>query len=106
MNVNFRTALSDTRVAYRDKVNAISRYEKNHSASAPAASYDRVSIGVKEEPEMDDRTFAGALAKKAAGSMQNGVSDAKVAEIKMKIQSGTYHIDSKRIAAKMLGYRG
>jgi flagellar biosynthesis anti-sigma factor FlgM len=107
MNVNFQTALHNTRVAYRDKVNTASRYEKAYTTvSAPTASYDRVSLRTKEEPEMDDHTFAGALARKTAESMPNGVSDARVAELKAKVQSGTYNIDSTRIAAKMLGYRG
>ena len=55
---------------------------------------------------MDDHTFARALARKTAESIPNGVSDARVAELKAKVQSGTYNIDSTRIAAKMLGYRG
>ena len=69
-----------------------------------AASYDVVSLESRNMV-MDDANFAAALSHAAAKEVCQGVSDARAAQLRAEVQSGSYKVDSTRIAEKLLGYR-
>jgi flagellar biosynthesis anti-sigma factor FlgM len=87
-------------------------FETKHVANSAQATdisktstyYDKVSISNRETIP-DDKSFAAILAKKTAAAVKQGVSSDKVAEIRQKVQTGEYHVDSTRIAEHMLGYK-
>nr|WP_027872025.1 flagellar biosynthesis anti-sigma factor FlgM [[Eubacterium] cellulosolvens] len=87
-------------------------FETKHAANSAQTTdaaktstyYDKVSISNKETIP-DDKSFAAILAKKTAAAVKQGVSSDKVAEIRQKVQTGEYHVDSTRIAEHMLGYK-
>lgn len=72
--------------------------------SAGAASYDVVSLESRNAV-MDDTDFAAALSHAAAKEVCQGVSEARAAQLRADVQSGSYKVDSARIAEKLLGYR-
>lgn len=95
------------------KVDALQNYIRNaemsrsaadtgRTAASSAADFDTVTIQKNSAP--DDKSFASVLAKKVSESIQTGVSDNGVAEIRQKVETGEYRIDSARIAEHMLGY--
>ncbi len=102
MDVNLRTTLMG-KVGYTGQEKNIKK-EKSSSASSASyvSSYDKASF----TDAVSDESFASMLASRTASSMSAGVSEARVAELKAQVQSGTYQIDSTRIAERMLGYRG
>jgi flagellar biosynthesis anti-sigma factor FlgM len=73
-------------------------------AARTTADFDKLNI-TRNETFPDDSSFASILAKKTAESVKQGISSAKVAEIRQKVQTGTYHVDATRIAEHMLGYK-
>jgi flagellar biosynthesis anti-sigma factor FlgM len=104
MDVNLRTSLFG-KVGFSNTDKNVNR--KNRSSSASSASYvssfDKASFSTNS---VSDDSFASMLASKTAASMKSGVSASRVAELKAQVQSGTYNVDSTRIAERMLGYRG
>lgn len=107
MDVNLRTSLFG-KVGFSNTDKNVNR--KNRSSSASSASYvksyDQASFSATDS--VSNESFASMLASKTAQSVRagSGVSDARVAELKAQVQSGTYNVDSTRIAERMLGYRG
>lgn len=72
------------------------------TTSSSAADFDTVTIQKNSAP--DDKSFASVLAKKVSESVQTGVNENKVAEIRQRVETGEYRIDPARIAEHMLGY--
>lgn len=72
------------------------------TTSSSAADFDTVTIQKNSAP--DDKSFASVLAKKVSESVQTGVNENKVAEIRQRVETGEYRIDPTRIAEHMLGY--
>jgi flagellar biosynthesis anti-sigma factor FlgM len=106
MDVNLRTNLFG-KVGYSNTEKNVNRKNKSSSASSASyvKSYDQASFSTDS---VSNESFASMLASKTAASVKagSGVSDARVAELKAQVQSGTYNVDSTRIAERMLGYRG
>ena len=102
MDVNLRTTLIG-KVGYTGQEKNIKK-EKSSSASSASyvSSYDKTSFS----DALSNESFASMLASRTASYMKTGVSEARVAELKAQVQSGTYKVDSTRIAERMLGYRG
>ena len=82
-----------------------SMLEEERSVSSVSGSFDQVSFSSRRrEADTDDEGFASSLAKQTLNSMPKGASAERVAELKAQVQSGTYQMNSTRIAAKLLGY--
>ncbi|SFG24515.1 flagellar biosynthesis anti-sigma factor FlgM [Oribacterium sp. WCC10] len=105
MDVNLRTTLIGN-VGYSNSEKKVNKKDRSSSASSASyvRSYDKASFSAADS--VSNESFASMLASRTAASMRTGVSDARVAELKAQVQSGTYNVDSTRIAARMLGYRG
>ena len=105
MDVNLRTTLFG-KVGYTSNTDKnVNKTKKSSSASSASyvSSFDKASFSTNS---VSDDSFASMLASKTAASMKSGVSASRVAELKAQVQSGTYNVDSTRIAERMLGYRG
>ena len=104
MDVNLRTTLIG-KVGYSGRDKKIKNDRSSSASSASyVSSYDKASFSATDS--VSNESFASMLASRAASSMKSGVSEARVAELKAQVQSGTYNVDSTRIAERMLGYRG
>ena len=105
MDVNLRTSLFG-KVGFSNTDKNVNRKNRSSSASSASyvSSYDKASFSLADS--VSNESFASMLASRTAASMKSGVSDARVAELKAQVQSGTYNVDSVRIAERMLGYRG
>lgn len=95
MNITFPTL----NTSYRSSVSAQPKtMPRNEKAKG---DYDTVNIRRPKAAE-DDETFARALARRAAAQM-GGASRERVAELRGKVEDGTYVPDAARIAGRMLG---
>ncbi len=105
MDVNLRASLIG-KVGYTGQEKSVNKKGRSSSASSASyvSSYDKASFSSADS--VSNESFASMLAQRTAASMRTGVSDARVAELKAQVQSGTYHVDSTRVAERMLGYRG
>jgi flagellar biosynthesis anti-sigma factor FlgM len=68
------------------------------------ADYDVVSINSRSTAMSDD-DFAAAISRATAKEVGQSVPESRLAQLKAEVQSGTYKVDSMRIAEKLLGYR-
>lgn len=69
-----------------------------------SADYDVVSIN-SHSTAMSDEDFASAVSRAAAKDVEQNVPESRVAQLRAEVQSGSYKVDSTRIAEKLLGYR-
>lgn len=80
-------------------------HTKEHS-SDPAVSnmtHNFDALTIQSNPrQIEERTFAGAVAKKISSEISRPVSDEKLQTLKSQIADGTYQTDSRAIAFRML----
>lgn len=86
------------------RTGSASRKPSGTGRTVDAASYDVVSLESRNAVT-NDADFAAALSHAAAKEVCQGVSESRAAQLRAEVQSGSYKVDSTRIAEKLLGYR-
>lgn len=106
LNITFRPedVNSYNRVGDRNRRKAGAAAGAYAGVNRSSGEYDSVTIGSRETA--DDETFVSALTSRIANDVSRGVPAERVAQLREDVESGTYQVDSTRVAEKLLGYRG
>lgn len=72
-----------------------------HSISNTGHNFDAIII--QSDPrQVEERTFSEAVSKELLHAVSDDVSEEKVNSLQLQVAAGTYHIDSRSIASKIL----
>ncbi len=106
MDVNFYSDHYIDRVSTSDSYRSSLKVKKKDAdfARSISSEYDQAQFSSKAAAE-DDDTFAAKVSETLRKSFSTeGASASKVAELKARVQSGTYQVNSQRVAQRLLGY--
>lgn len=72
-----------------------------HSISNTEHNFDAITIQSNPR-QIEERTFSELVAKQLFHAVSNDVSEEKVNSLQTQVEAGTYQIDSRSIASKIL----
>ncbi|MGN8817173.1 flagellar biosynthesis anti-sigma factor FlgM [Oribacterium sp. HCP28S3_H8] len=106
MSINFNTDLSmEKRKIYNKEAGKPMGKRASYSDKTSAA-INCDSIEISQPAAQSDKAFTEALSNRIVHEIKNKqVSDDCVEELKALVQSGQYHVNARRVAEKLLGYR-